>query len=384
MGKKILVINEYYSYGGAEVFFRNVMEQLKLRDNIVLGIVLRPENFENIEDCVMIDCSGVKNKIFYNRKIYRNIKRVIDDFSPNVIIVNNVFSGYVSVYKALKNYKVIQVVHDYKIICPNSKSNYLFDGQVCSGRKFFKCCKCEGYKNWIKMALRYYIMVRCAHIRRKFGFSLICPSQALNKKVIEDGFTSICINNPLPDSLNNIATKSFLEKSIDLIYVGLVCDEKGIFDLLENCYKNKDFKITIVGGAKNQADELKLINYINHNHNIVWKGKVQHSKTLELIANSKFMIVPSKWAENYPTTIIESMFLKTVVIGSDRGGIPEMLSDGKGIAFSYDKISNMYSLLNSVKKMSIKQYNDIVDKAFNFVKTNNSIDSYFEKLENCF
>ena len=141
MGKKILVINEYYSYGGAEVFFRNVIEQLKLRDNIVLGIVLRPENFENIEDCVMIDCSGVKNKIFYNRKIYGNIKRVIDDFSPNVIIVNNVFSGYVSVYKALKNYKVIQVVHDYKIICPNSKSNYLFGGQVCSGRKFFKCCK---------------------------------------------------------------------------------------------------------------------------------------------------------------------------------------------------------------------------------------------------
>jgi hypothetical protein len=56
-------------------------------------------------------------------------------------------------------------------------------------------------------------MVRCAHIRRKFDFSLICPSQALNKKVIEDGFTSICINNPLPNSLNNIATKSFLEKN---------------------------------------------------------------------------------------------------------------------------------------------------------------------------
>ena len=47
-----------------------------------------------------------------------------------------------------------------------------------------------------------------------------------------------------------------------------------------------------------------------------------------IIAGSRFVVVPSIWYENQPTTVLESYALGKTVIASDVGGIPELVEDG--------------------------------------------------------
>ena len=48
-----------------------------------------------------------------------------------------------------------------------------------------------------------------------------------------------------------------------------------------------------------------------------------------LIENAKFSIYPSEWYENCPFSIMESQMYGTPVIGSNIGGIPELIQAGK-------------------------------------------------------
>ena len=48
-----------------------------------------------------------------------------------------------------------------------------------------------------------------------------------------------------------------------------------------------------------------------------------------LIRNASFTVYPSEWYENCPFSVIESLMYGTPVIGSDIGGIPELIRDGE-------------------------------------------------------
>ena len=45
-------------------------------------------------------------------------------------------------------------------------------------------------------------------------------------------------------------------------------------------------------------------------------------------ANIDVSLVPSTLSDSFPTTILESMYFKKMVIGTRIGGIPEMIIDG--------------------------------------------------------
>ncbi len=56
-----------------------------------------------------------------------------------------------------------------------------------------------------------------------------------------------------------------------------------------------------------------------------------------LIADARFVVVPSLWHENYPYVIFEAFAKGKPVIGSRRGGIPELVTDGEtGLIFEPD------------------------------------------------
>lgn len=49
----------------------------------------------------------------------------------------------------------------------------------------------------------------------------------------------------------------------------------------------------------------------------------------ELIAFAQFVVVPSEWYEPFGLSIIEAMQLRTPVIGSNTGAIPELIRNGE-------------------------------------------------------
>ena len=74
-----------------------------------------------------------------------------------------------------------------------------------------------------------------------------------------------------------------------------------------------------------------------------------------LIAKADISVYPSEWYENCPFSVIESITLNTPVIGSNMGGIPELIEEGKtGFVFKAgdpDDLENKISLLMGDKSL---------------------------------
>lgn len=374
---KILVINEMLHYGGAEIYFNNLINILSSKGFEVKGLVLNKKNYNSSEQISLIDCSGKLNKICYNFKLSKKIKKIIIDFKPDIIILNNVFSGYLSVYHALKQFNVIQVVHDCKIFCPKYSADYLYKNKKCSGENCLKCTRCEGIKNVPQMFFRYLLMKRTLSLRKKYTF--VSPSEILNENLIKRRYDSVCINNPI-HKFSFAKCLNFNEKKFQFTYVGLICEEKGIFNFIKTCNEMENFNMIIIGGCKTNKDANILSQLISENKHIKWLKKQTHEETLKYISLSKFLVVPSKWFENYPTVILEAMSLKTFVIGSDRGGIPNMLSNNKGLVFEYDNKTQILEIVKKATEITEEEYNETVNNAFQYVNNNNNIDVFFERF----
>jgi glycosyltransferase involved in cell wall biosynthesis len=68
--------------------------------------------------------------------------------------------------------------------------------------------------------------------------------------------------------------------------------------------------------------------------NVTFEGYKSGEELKNLFKNSAFVVFPSEWYENAPITILESFAYGKPVIGSNIGGIPEIVIDEKmGLLF---------------------------------------------------
>lgn len=121
-----------------------------------------------------------------------------------------------------------------------------------------------------------------------------------------------------------------------------------------------------------------LENEVNQVKNICNMG-FQMGKTLnDLIAEASFSIYPSEWYENCPFSVMESIVLGTPVIGSNIGGIPELIKNEEtGLLFEsgnqedlYKKIIYLWNNKNIIQKFSLNCNKEEFD----------TLDIYCEKL----
>jgi len=116
----------------------------------------------------------------------------------------------------------------------------------------------------------------------------------------------------------------------------------------------------------------------NNIDNVSSVGFKSGEELLSLIRNAEFSLYPSECYENCPLSIIESQNLGTPIIGSDLGGIKELIEHEKtGLIF---KAADANALKSSIQRL----WND--KKLVKYMEDNclekkdNSIEKYFEKL----
>lgn len=130
-------------------------------------------------------------------------------------------------------------------------------------------------------------------------------------------------------SLHSAAEKDG-EKHI--LFVGTVCDWKGCGDLADACKLLADsgeigeFQLDLVGKTGAYADELKAKYGKEKWFHLV--GKLPREEVMKRYAQADVVCFPSWW-ENMPMVCIEAMLSGAVVIGSNSGGMSEIIEDGK-------------------------------------------------------
>ena len=389
--KKILLINDYLLYGGAEIYTLNLKKILKSRGYDVSLLCFDNEfesKSEKIEDIKSIyNIKSTKsnrfiNKVMFNPILYEKIKEILKRVEPEIIIVNNLFINPVSQWKALEGYKVYQVVHDYGVVCPKSTA-IVTKSKTCLGyksRKCLKCCRHNGSKLQLLFKLRQ--LKKVEKLRKQIVTKLITPSDCLRKYLEDFEYNVVCINNPI-EMKDEVVVDEQKFKTKKFIYVGGINDRKGIFEFIETFIKftkDKSIQIDVIGQADTVENEERLQKIVEKFPQINYLGQMSNAMAIKKIRQAYCMVVPSLWIENYPTTVLEAQMQKTIVLGSNRGGIPEMLQKGKGYVVDVLDENRTMKVLEEIYTLQEEQYKEMVDNAYNYVKKNNSFEEYAKKI----
>ena len=132
-----------------------------------------------------------------------------------------------------------------------------------------------------------------------------------------------------------------------------------------------------IAGTGPLLETLKQYNLAN----IEWLGFKKGMDLEQLIKNAMYVIVPSEWYENNPLSIIESMAMGVPVIGSNIGGIPELIQHQKnGFLFQVKSVSELEQIIELAFHMDNSQYYEMSNNAMLFANAHFSEDSHYQKL----
>ena len=369
---KILSTNKFfYKKGGSELIFFEEAELLQTDHNIAFFAMNDEKNIESIWQKYFasnIDYSSKKLgtkinnifKIMYSFEAKRKATQLIDDFNPDIAHLHNIYHQLSpSIIHALKNRKIpiVMTLHDLKLVCASYLM--LLHGQICESCKngtyyhcFLKGCVKNSKLKSLLGTLEMYLHHKILHIYDYVDI-FIAPSMFLKTKLESMGFNRNIVHLFNFINLDNF-DPSYNHQDRSIVYFGRLSKEKGITTLI-NAVADLDVKLKIIGDGPLKEQITQKIN-TNNIANISLLGFKSGEELKNEIRNSMFVVTPSECYENNPCSIIESFALGKPVIGSNIGGIPEMvINHHTGLTFTPGNIEklkeNIQFLLDNPNKV---------------------------------
>lgn len=351
----ILIFNTLYTpikVGGAELSVQALAESFCENGHIVGVVTLGEKNENMIINGVKIFRLQIQNNFWpfiqkkhsqierikwhikdvYNTGYKTQIEELFKAFKPEIIHTNNLSGFSVNIWSIAKkhNIKIVHTIRDYYLQCPKTTK---FKTDICNN----VCLDCRVLSIQKKRASRYVDAV--------VGISQYILNDHLNngyfpnarKEVIPNGFVF-----PETDSNYKIFNKNDF---INIGFIGQINNVKGLdilVDALKELIDKKNWQLYIAGKT-NLVTEDKYKSKLNER--ITFLGYVDQKYFFEKI---NVLVVPSLWEEPFGRVVIEGMMNKKIVLGSDRGGISELLNSNKKFLFEPTKQRLFKLLINIV------------------------------------
>ncbi|MDO8265052.1 MAG: glycosyltransferase family 4 protein [Candidatus Parcubacteria bacterium] len=166
-----------------------------------------------------------------------------------------------------------------------------------------------------------------------------------------------------------------------ILFVGTLEKVKGVEYLIEafsKIHKNfSEFRLLIIGKGSEENYLKDMALKFNIADKVEFRGKLSLIETKDIMKDCYCFILPSL-SEGLPRVIIEAMALSKPVIGSDAGGIPELVQDGiNGFLFKSGDSGSLAEKMRTLlsKKELAKEFGI---KGRMFAEQNFSNDKYIE------
>jgi glycosyltransferase involved in cell wall biosynthesis len=117
-----------------------------------------------------------------------------------------------------------------------------------------------------------------------------------------------------------------------------------------------DLKVFIAGVGPEEDELKRLAKELGLNRYIEFLGYISERDKYRYLKITKIFVIPSRW-ENSPITLFEAMAAGIPVIGSNVGGIPDVLEDGKtGFIFESEDIPELaYKIVKLLKNEELRK-----------------------------
>lgn len=329
--KILRVVSAGYEQGGAENGIVLSNELLRARGHIVKVISsnVHPElkHYSDYEfKCV--PSSGIK-KIFYaafNVDAYNVTRKVLADFTPDVVLSHTMSQPTAAVMFLLKKYPTALFVHGPEIFTKSLLPWYLLKSDYKNGSYNLSDLTMFG-------RLKYYYFRYICGLFYKLSLSNINKIVALSNYTFnllqKEGFKPTYLPNGI-QLLKPVQIQS--DKPI-LLYAGRLEKYKGLDNLIKSMSKILE-KIPqtklYIAGTGSQEKELKLmVKQLKLEKSVKFLGHLNQKKLAIEYEKCTIFVLPSIWPETFGKVGVEAMSVGRPVIASRVGGIPEWLIDGK-------------------------------------------------------
>lgn len=379
----ILVINALLKGGGTEVQTQREVSLLRSKGHMVSLLTFDPSIEQIQEDSYnnLPFLSNAISRVYYrnrvNKEDCKKIKSVINRINPNVIHINNLQDNAYTVLEACKGYPVLKTIRDPGLVCP--KTTCLTPEQeICGGFTNHCCYKCIGFCLNYQIAALQSKRLRIQYLASVSKF--ICPSQYLSDVCSKNGIPTSCVNNPFDFSIVKKITTS---NSKCFLYYGYVSKDKGAENLLKafKQFHDEYSDASLIIAGKLGDISLSEIQEFN-SFGVEYKGVLSQTEIMELYKDIYCVVVPSIWLENYPNTVLEALACRTLVIGSKRGGIGELIGN-EALMFNPLDINDIENALKYAYKLSAEKYNSLIESNYNRIIINNKLEKYYNRLIEC-
>ena len=175
------------------------------------------------------------------------------------------------------------------------------------------------------------------------------------------------------------------KKEINILYAGTICDWKGVGDLCEACTILEEegiaFTLTMAGKTGAYIDTLSAHPWLN------LLGKVKREELMKLYKQADVVCFPSWW-ENMPMVCIEAMMCGALVIGSNYGGMAEIINNGvsgfllppKTPQLWAKKIRGVYEMPSALKERISNNAKERIRTTFSLEVITHRMEEFYEEV----
>lgn len=351
---RVLIIHNRYRQPGGEDVVADAQAMLLIARGHEVRIY--EKNNSEINSYTLAQKARLFFQTPHNPKTAREVAALVEEFKPAVAHVHNTLPLISpSVYKPLNDagVKVIQWLHNYRLICP-AGTLYRDNAPCTLCLKDHSFAPAIQYRCWSnsKMATRALVRMLKSARREKLWARRVDLFVALNsyqknilaehegippeKIVVQPNFHDA---QALKPRKGNEAPKEFL-------FVGRLSTEKGIRTLIKAVKQLPEISIAIAGDGP-LREEVRRACAGSH----VCLGSMPRDELLERLAHARALLFTSEWPEGCPTVILEALACGVPVVASRVPGAVELLSEDKNALFfdpgDADGLANCVRRLNA-------------------------------------
>jgi len=356
---RILIVHNYYKIpGGEDTVVDNESRLLSQKGH---KVYFYKRNNEEMAHYGRLRKLMLPIDTIFSLKSYKEVLDIIDMKKIDIVHVHNTVcvispSIYYAAFK--RGVPVVQTIHNFRLICPGASLSR--NGKICeecAGKSLFHAARYGCYRN---SRMNTFAVATMESIHKWIGtyhkLNYICLTEFNKKQLLKMNARKEYIN---PDNVyvkpNFVVCHRemipFNKRKNQIVYAGRLDPTKGI-RLLFHAWKAIDeYELIVCGTGPEEAWCKKFIKN-SHISNIQMLGFVPNSEVIEIIADSKALILPTQWYEGFPMVLVESFSCGTPVLGSDIGNVNDIIVEGQnGLHFNHASAKDMVRAVKQLGDM---------------------------------
>jgi len=280
------------------------------------------------------------------------IRKVIDNFTPDVVHVHNTFPLISpAIFQAVgKKTARVLTLHNYRLFCP----------AAIPMRNSKVCTECLDKKSSFPSLLHgCYRESRIATVPLAFNVAMhrflgtwknnveafVALSDFQAKLMVQSGLPAGKVKVKPNFFSGNPQIVPWKERASYVVFVGRLSAEKGVENLIRAWQKwgNKAPELRIVGDGELRPKLVRMAAGLP----VYYYGQIPKVEVKKHIECAKLIILPSEWFETFGLAVVEAAALGTPAAVSNIGPLPSIIKEGKsGVVF---EPGNPESLLHKVR-----------------------------------